>query len=436
MATGPISFVGGVGGIGPQRIGSGKSIPFLSKLVSASQTNAYSRYIKDYSGTYDFYVMENSHLVGGGDVSNISIGLDTVFMDGSSGNTLPDVGQSISVEKAVAEYNGVVVPITVNGSRSFVVQDGVINNLSDEFKASQFSSSAFAYNSEIKVRFLIGTGFTTSKLGISQIDPRATGGTSIWYSSADCTVSDIDIVGGTPVVTGATQTARNEIINTRLIGRFTNPSSISMIARGDSITQGVGDTSTNPQGPGWFFRMRDEFTVKPAMMNLASSGSQSVSGLTDIRLIELYKLCNVGVVAFGANDLGSAGTGSRVTLSANCELIRSQMASAGVSSTAIMELLPRTTSTDLFATEINQTYSGDWIPGGNPDLYNQSLPASFDFLVPMDSMRGIDVWKTTSTGVARAFTFDGTHPSEGGSLAMAEESAVIFANNISGLIAI
>ena len=44
MATGPISFVGGVGGIGPQRIGSGKSIPkeitrYLSQLESTSSSN-------------------------------------------------------------------------------------------------------------------------------------------------------------------------------------------------------------------------------------------------------------------------------------------------------------------------------------------------------------------------------------------------------------
>ena len=37
MATGPISFVGGVGGIGPQRIGSGKSIPFDTLLLSKPQ---------------------------------------------------------------------------------------------------------------------------------------------------------------------------------------------------------------------------------------------------------------------------------------------------------------------------------------------------------------------------------------------------------------
>ena len=43
MATGPISFVGGVGGIGPQRIGSGKSIP-----------PAVTRYFRRNEGTTDY----------------------------------------------------------------------------------------------------------------------------------------------------------------------------------------------------------------------------------------------------------------------------------------------------------------------------------------------------------------------------------------------
>ena len=43
MATGPISFVGGVGGVGPQRIGSGKSIP-----------SEVTRYFRRNLGTIDY----------------------------------------------------------------------------------------------------------------------------------------------------------------------------------------------------------------------------------------------------------------------------------------------------------------------------------------------------------------------------------------------
>tara|TARA_R100000951_G_scaffold61620_1_gene51776 strand:+ start:6282 stop:7262 length:981 start_codon:yes stop_codon:yes gene_type:complete len=43
MATGPISFVGGVGGLGPQRIGTGKSIPL-----------AITRYFRRNEGTTDY----------------------------------------------------------------------------------------------------------------------------------------------------------------------------------------------------------------------------------------------------------------------------------------------------------------------------------------------------------------------------------------------
>ena len=403
-------------------------------LRAVSQTNAYARISQEYS-VYDSYVIQTDHRIGGGAVESLRLGFDTAYMYSSAGTVITPLGNDMDIIKAAVEYNGISVPVTFSGSRSVTVPDATVNFMCDTIPASAFSVAEIPYDATVTVRVLVNPGYS-ERIGISAVDGRAMNTTAYWFDSATTTVSDIDTAGQTPVLTGPDKLVRNEILSIRLLGEFADDAnSASLIARGDSITQGTGDYNGTDGGPGWFFRMRDCFSVKPAMMNLASHGSIALAGLTDPGIIALYDYVNAGVIAYGANDLGSAGDGDINTLTTRVTTIRQQMIDAGCETVGVMALLPRTSSTDSFLTEANQTYTGLWYAGQNPDLYNQSLATSeFDFVIPMDSMRGVDVWKNVTDGMTTRYSsYDGTHPSTDGMIRMSKEAASVFAANYSKL---
>ena len=145
-----------------------------------------------------------------------------------------------------------------------------------------------------------------------------------------------------------------------------------------------------------------------------------------------------GFVCFGANDIGISGTGDFEGLSTRTNTIAGQMKAAGVRTVGVMELLPRTNSTDLWATKAGQSYAGQWLAGGNPDLYNQTLPQeNVDYVMKNDSVSDpTDPWLIKTDGTARSVSFDGTHFSTGGYILMAAESAQDCAAAIPNLTAV
>ena len=393
----------------------------------------------DSNSARDRYIFNIQRKIGGGDVKELSVAFDTAYLSSSSTGLLTNIGNDLVFEKVAIEHAGISVPLTKSGARGFTIEDGTFDYRLDSILPSAFGLETFAHGSsfQIKGKILLPA---SNKAPSGVNDTRSmTDGLVAFYNSADTTVSDVDTLGAF-TSSGTALFSRIVGIEPRLIGKYVNDAAATVLGgRGDSITAGTGDTSrTNPTGKGWLNRMAGGyFTQAPALFNMAVHGSTSLAGKNDARLTPIYSMITDGLISYGANDLGIDGLGDHVALQNRVVEITQQMKDAGVRSVGVMKLLPRTTSTDLWATEANQTYSGQWQAGGNPDLYNQSLPLSnTDYVLLMDSMRGVDPWKTVVDGTARYASFDGTHPSIGGYLLMADESAQDCAAAIPNLTAV
>ena len=128
MATGPISFVGGVGGVGPQRIGSGKSIP-----------SAITRYFRHNLGTTDYY-------------SHASATVDRIVMtvnpNAGNGNTgLPTGAPAVTdnvLQTIDFAYSGTISELCRNGSSYF---SGIMANVKYYFGGVQIHGYDIKSNS-------------------------------------------------------------------------------------------------------------------------------------------------------------------------------------------------------------------------------------------------------------------------------------------------
>ena len=374
------------------------------------------------------HVYEHKHWVGGGDLKQIRFGFDTVATGSGSNVEHIAVGQDLQIEKAVAIYNNTLVPMEFSGARSVVVPDGTYDYLSDSIDASAFGVSVLPHDAQITVRVLTRQTSAVSRVALSHKDARQFGGKSIWFNSSDTSLNDFETLSGFSVV-GPTQTARTEIAIARLHGLSDAPDFVSIGVRGDSITQGTGDSGfSDREGGGWAFRAVQRFSKQPALMNYASHGSTSRMLIEDQSVISSYNLLTHAITAYGANNIGQSNSNpdAYLSLSQDTQTQLAQFKAAGLQA-GVMHLIPRTSSTDLWRTEENQTINTGWGAGGAADNYNNDI-ANFsdaDFVIEMSSIRGTERLKTVTNGEPRYATFDGTHPSAGGADLMSQDAAVV-----------
>lgn len=375
----------------------------------------------------DKYVLEFERKIGGGAVRELSAAFDTAYITSGSTGLLTNLGNDLIFDEVAIEHAGISVPLTKDGSRSFTIPDGTFDFRLDSLLPADFGLTTFNHGLIFQIKAKISL-FSGDKVPFGNTDIRSMNrGKVAFYNSAETTVSDVDTLGAF-TSSGVALHARNSGLEARLIGKYVNDETATVIGgRGDSITAGTGDTGvSDPNGMGWLNRMcTSRFTQAPALFNMAVHGSSSQSAINDTRFTPIYSMITDGVVCFGANDIGVSGLGDYGGLFSRTNTIAGQMKELGVRTVGVMELLPRTNSTDLWATKEGQSYAGQWQSGGNPDLYNQSLPqANVDYVMKNDSVSDpTDPWLIRTDGTARSFSWDGTHFSTGGYDLMADESA-------------
>lgn len=155
------------------------------------------------------------------------------------------------------------------------------------------------------------------------------------------------------------------------------------IGIGDSLMEGIGaytgDTAQGAAGHGWFQNTMHT-AVAPdndpiASLNMARSGNDTTDYTgVNTKWAEYIKYAKYPVFGCGANDFGTAYTGTNYTTMQNNEDALLAIVSGKTSVKPIRyNLTPRVNSTDTWATLVNQTQvSTGWAEGQGPDLFNDS----------------------------------------------------------------
>ena len=367
----------------------------------------------------------------GGPVAEMQIGfMDWMYpYEAETPNNTNDV--TISHAWLERASTGQRVPLTFSGSRTLVLPMNSTTPywLSDVIPSSAWTGAAPARDEVfwLHVRGSIPTG------------GKIPSGTPSTYSGARFVVyppandpGTIDTAGPIPTISGGSnRTAGLPVI---FLGRYATPGNLSVIGIGDSILDGTGD-SANPvpaiSGYGFFNRAAVDTNGANAiaMFNLTRHG-QTAANFTNPnrqqRQTHLLPFANVVVEEYGTNDLGSGGTGSDSAILTRTETIWSMARNAGVQKVIRTQLMPRTSSTDSWATLAGQTPNTGWGAGGKRDLINAGFATALadgkiDILLdcfsavaaPSDNTR----WLTN--GTAKYVTNDGTHIAPGGNALLA-----------------
>lgn len=374
----------------------------------------------------------------GGPVSEIQVGfMDWMYTDKTeTANTDNDV--TISAAWLERASTGQVVPLMFAGSRQLVLP---MNStapywLSDPVPSSAWTGSAPARD-EVFWLHAMGRIPEGGKLPV---------GTPATYSGgADSTLKakfvvfppahdpgTMDGAGGVPVITGSS--SRTEGLPLVFLGRYTGPGHLAVIGIGDSVLHGSGDTG-NPTasiaGYGFFNRaaLDDQGANTIAMFNLTRHG-QTAAAWVDTnkqkRQTSFLQFANVVVEEYGTNDLAAAGSGDPATILGRLDKIWTAARGAGVQKIIRTKLMPRTTSTDSWATLENQTPNTGWEAGGKRDTINAGLQAALadgriDALVDTLAIVGdpADSGRWLTNGSSKYTTTDGTHVSPAGNALLA-----------------
>jgi lysophospholipase L1-like esterase len=367
----------------------------------------------------------------GGPVAEIRIGfMDWMYpYDAETPNTT----NAVTLTHAWLERasTGQIVPLTFSGSRTLVLP---MNSTTPYWLSDPVSSSVWtgATPARDEVFWLNVRGFIPSGGKIPSGTPTTYAGAKFVVYPPANDPGSFDTTGPVPSITGgSTRTAGLPMI---FLGRFSTPGHLAVIGIGDSILDGTGD-SANPvpviAGYGFFNRAAVDTNGANAiaMFNLTRHGQSAanfVNPTRQQRQTHFLPFANVVVEEYGTNDLGSGGTGSTSAILTRTETIWSMARDAGVQKIIRTQLMPRTASTDSWATLAGQTPNSGWAAGGKRDLINAGFATALadgkiDIL--LDCLAAIaapsDNTRWLVNGTAKYVTSDGTHVSAAGNARLA-----------------
>jgi len=195
------------------------------------------------------------------------------------------------------------------------------------------------------------------------------------------------------------------------------------VSFGDSIANGQEDSSNLSSG-GWIARYCVSKKVPFLQLGYPGRGVPTFDPVSDpAKVINLTYGATHAVCQFGTNDMINGV--ALALIQARMTAFWKHLAAAGID-VKVATLPPRTSSTDGFVTEVNQTPNGANFVGGVLSirhLYNEWLRSFpqyvsevLDVALAVESENTIGIWKAGYTG-------DGTHPKTIGYVAMAAQAA-------------
>lgn len=322
------------------------------------------------------------------------------------GNSLSIESVSLERETGVAEF----APVYVGGSRSFsIANDAATTVVSDAILPAAFTGlTEFPANAVFWVRIrgsvgsagqvIVGSRFSVETGAFAKIHASTTN-----YSPVDGTGA-MTFVSGTDV--GSTTQGYCPI----LVGRFVSGDPKTVFVVGDSIIEGTGSLPIN----GTFTKLATAALGVP-QLEMSQGGSGQGALATNVAGWTPYlKYARVLVDEMGTNEPNGWLNFFPYWKAAKATYSYDKIAKIG--------LFPRTSSTDSFATEANQTVTRAY-PSKFPDLHAIDLLkyGEIDYNLDPQSVRGTDKAKWLTNGTANYTTTDGIHQSTAGNALLATE---------------
>lgn len=368
------------------------------------------------------YISRSAHYIGSKPVKKLRFGWLNFHVGSSSTGMGTAPGNAFPLVDASVEYAGSTYPITFSSSRAITIGDGAVVWSDQMDVQSTMGVEKLLVNDRLDIKF---KGLLTAENQF--VEASAPRGTSVisgqqiyFYNTSTVTMGSTDSPG-VYTWTGTELSANASGWVPFVIGVHESAPDV-WLAFGDSMTANTGDTGTNTSGTGWFQRALGMFPVKSAGFNFSVHGSTGRAGLDDTRVTDLFKYCNLAILFKGANDFGIGGVSQTAQQFLDrMTLAKTKMAAAapGISKYLICKTVPRADSSNGWADEAGQTPLSGWDSADdNPLAYNTMLPATFDGVVPFDSLRG-----TVSVYNLRAGTgYDNTHINQTGQIYQAQEA--------------
>lgn len=400
----PSYSAGGAVAVAPWRAISATSISSVARTTQVSAGTQLNRRLR-------------SQLVIGADCTELKL-LFTNWYAGASAVT--DNSNAVDIVKVSLEkVSGGSAYTTVNfsGARTATLSAGQESLLSDSILPAAFGLSKFTRGESYFVRVhdrvaSAGHAWVSSRDGST-----ITGATdyALVYDIATATVGDVDGTGNI-ASSGTGRTAAN-IAGPIVLCRPVDASVSVFVAVGDSITEHTSGSQGQIQG--WFGASLWDagYTNGPAAGTNPRPGlnlgrGQSVAALWSTgsytKLRALLQYGNVLIDNYGINGTGTAPSYPEV------QAIWNEARGRAYKKIIRHKLLPRTTSTDSWATAGNQTKVAGYLGGGEFLLFNDFLASQLgvkiDLLILNADVRDTDGDKWLSNGTAAYATGDGLHP--------------------------
>jgi lysophospholipase L1-like esterase len=343
-------------------------------------------------------------------------------------NTYTEIANSYSIIKMWIECpNGNVVLVKWAGGRTKTINAGDNDILSDDIYATEAGYSTFpagTYKIKGELSAVAGGKFpyTESYDGL----------TSYYYVAASTTLTGVDAAGALGY-TGTAPSTAIVAMKPVLLGRHVSEPK-SFIGLGDSISDGVGDNTGTGGVYGFGFMQRamgNSGTNPVPCIGFYSSGGRAAflasATANDRKWETLAKYAKNAMIEVGTNDVDVF---SAAQIQGYFDTIWTRLKARSVTKIGQVPLIARTTSTDNWATTVNQTENANWATKRNPvnaylttKLGDNTINAIVDVSTLRDTVE-LNKWRVN--GAANYMVIDDVHPSAVGHglLATATRTAI------------
>ncbi|WP_156420091.1 hypothetical protein [Aureimonas sp. N4] len=276
--------------------------------------------------------------------------------------------QDITITKASVVYNGVSVPVTYNGSRTFTIPAGVAEFSCDPIPPTAFGVSQFAPRSFVEYRHLFD-------LVAGQSAPYCDYSTDFnqsWRGTTSDLGDDVDATG--PMTVSNTPDALNIFFPSMMLGVLpVGATSLGLL--GDSIFRQQNDTGGLGRAGGGYTK-RAAYAEGIPFVTMAVGGrtaEQTANSPKLLSLLEAGRFTDIHI-GLGTNEL--AGSRDLSLIMADNRAIWASARKGGVRKIIQSNIQPRTTDNAFKCTDLaNQVPVAGFEAGGRRDQFNTALAA-------------------------------------------------------------
>ncbi len=374
--------------------------------------------------------------IGSGDFADLKIAINAWYLTGAGAVNMPN-GFTISKAALQNSDSTISTPILFAGQRSLVVPAGANDLQSDAILPTSFGIAQFSRGEVFWLKMELSVNADEFLPNSKMRNTNSVAGSSVWFVNPTMTtVSDVDALGAF-TSSGTKPVSKPNGFCPIVLGHFVSGDAVTWFAAGDQIFAGSGDDVKSPEGFGIYQKtlLGDRSSGQVlAGLNFSANGAKMASWLKDSKTSYWIQYAKYFINQIGTNDFGAKPNTAIAKVQAGAQQMWTQAYNSGTYQVLQTKIGPRTTSTDQFATEVNQTPSGGagsvWDTTGEVSQYNtwvtSQVGVRMDQAIELNSWRGVNPSRWVTDGNANYATVKGVLPSAAMHSLLAAELRGIF----------